>query len=143
MFSSYRKTNSILYYSPVGPLESLNYGMITTHQSIIYDSSLLAYYPYPEQYKIAADYCQICQIFKERPTTIKLSRYPLSIFYEDGISSSLISLKQALFEQALIHRCVLNSSLSSIVLVTLLKFGKSIVKLAISKSPFLFRLVFM
>lgn len=109
-FSSFRNFKNKLYSAPAKPIKYLEYGMITNHQSMIYPSELLKLYPFDLSYKIAADYQNAALLLSLKFNFNVFPSLFLSIFHEDGLSSSYAAIPISFWEQYRIYSSVFRHS---------------------------------
>jgi glycosyltransferase involved in cell wall biosynthesis len=94
---------------------SIPYGMPTSHQSIVYKTSILKKSPFDERYKLASDYAHLCLLFK---LNLKFASCPrtLSSFYLDGVSCTFAGFWRGLQENLKIRLEILEWNLPSAIL---------------------------
>jgi len=98
--------------------KSIPYGMPTSHQSIVYKTSVLKQYPFDEGYKLASDYAHLCLLFI---LNLKFRSYPLTLssFYLDGVTNTFAGFWRGLQENHEIRCVILGWGLLPVLLLDL------------------------
>lgn len=107
------------------------YGMPTSHQSIVYRTSLLRYHCFDETFPLASDYAHLCVLFKCRYSFCN-SNLILSSFYLDGVTTTFSGFWQGLRENHRIRRQILHWNIISVFFFDLCIMIKCIPILLIS-----------
>ena len=90
------------------PSHILN-GMPFCHQSVLMPTSLICRWSFDVRYKHSADYAWFCRSFVRRDTWIYLD-FPVSIFFEDGLTASWAGSNAAISESHHIRTRILKVS---------------------------------
>ena len=100
------QANLISRICPSKPPQSIPFGMPTSHQSIVYRTSILKSIMFDESYRLSSDFAHLCLLYTMR-YNISVSPVVLSCFSLDGVTSTYLGFISGLIENNRIRSNIL------------------------------------